>query len=311
MRVNLAELPMPIVSLDALGGDLTVPCVGTDPVQVARLAAEHLLIGGCTTLATVGNIERAFSQKLSAAVAACANEAGVPFHRKDMSRQWHSSLNPTEQTRRSDVDLAAWLADLPARSGIVAWSDSCALAIHGLIPAVDFRSGRLSLVAGSDDERLQTCDPPVSAIAHDADRIAARAIELARMLVARRAGVAALHTLAPRGLRIRASSRPTELVDPKIAQLIDLMRGDMPCLRPISALAEEVGLPRRRLERHFRATTGMSPHAYRQQVRREAARRLLDAGEDLATVARRCGIERPGRLRNLLEHGSTSRSADR
>ena len=59
---------------------------------------------------------------------------------------------------------------------------------------------------------------------------------------------------------------------------------------PLSELAAEAGLSRFELVRRFRAQTGLTPHAYRQNLRIARARALLAAGEPPAAVAASCGF---------------------
>jgi AraC family ethanolamine operon transcriptional activator len=66
----------------------------------------------------------------------------------------------------------------------------------------------------------------------------------------------------------------------------------------IPALCEEIGVAQRTLEQGFRDHLGLSPRRYLTVLRLHAARRalLLDSDLPVATLARRCGINHPGRF---------------
>lgn len=55
-------------------------------------------------------------------------------------------------------------------------------------------------------------------------------------------------------------------------------------------LARIAGMSRFHFLRVFRATTGLTPHAYLIQIRVERAKALLAAGEPIATAAQQCGF---------------------
>jgi AraC-like DNA-binding protein len=65
-------------------------------------------------------------------------------------------------------------------------------------------------------------------------------------------------------------------------------------------VALELDLSEFHFSRLFRATFGLSPHVYYDEVRAERARELLREGLAEGDVARRIGLRRPAELRALL-----------
>ncbi len=88
---------------------------------------------------------------------------------------------------------------------------------------------------------------------------------------------------------------------------------DLICQRPdqawtLAELAESVHLSVRHLTRSFREATGISLHAYQQQIRLDHARRLLqDSGHSVERVAEMSGYGSARSLRRawLSQHGET------
>lgn len=69
----------------------------------------------------------------------------------------------------------------------------------------------------------------------------------------------------------------------------------------IDALSRTAGLSRRTLERKFKQATGLSPLSYLQEVRIEAAKRLLETGTvGFEEITARVGYEDPGSFRKLF-----------
>jgi AraC-like DNA-binding protein len=87
-----------------------------------------------------------------------------------------------------------------------------------------------------------------------------------------------------RGIVARARGRD---VDPVCARVVSMIRR-----RPglsIAALAQDIGLSTRQLERRFRAHVGLPPKAFARVVRFDRAVRRLGDGTALATLALECG----------------------
>jgi transcriptional regulator GlxA family with amidase domain len=75
-----------------------------------------------------------------------------------------------------------------------------------------------------------------------------------------------------------------------------------PVARPVEQMAEEAGLSTRTLTRRFREATGLSPLAYVQRIRIEAAKRRLEStSEPIEEVSWAVGYEDPAAFRRLFK----------
>jgi AraC-like DNA-binding protein len=93
-----------------------------------------------------------------------------------------------------------------------------------------------------------------------------------------------------------ASDLPLHLprpADRRLARVCDAILAAPADARPLDAWAEAVGASARTLARRFRAETGMSFAAWRQQARLLESLRRLAAGEAVTKVALDCGYAGP------------------
>lgn len=94
---------------------------------------------------------------------------------------------------------------------------------------------------------------------------------------------------------------PAGLEGTKIAAVRDYIAENFACPISIDDLAAVAGLSRYYFMRSFRRACGVSPHAYVNQVRLIAAKRLLAAGEAPADVATAVGLYDQSHLNRLFK----------
>ncbi len=76
----------------------------------------------------------------------------------------------------------------------------------------------------------------------------------------------------------------------RLEPVLDMLRGEESGVVSLATLAEQAGMSRYQLIRAFRATTGMTPHAWHLNHRINLAREHLCAGADLARLAHSLGF---------------------
>lgn len=81
-----------------------------------------------------------------------------------------------------------------------------------------------------------------------------------------------------------------EVHDTDIARLKGILKEDLSKDLSLDSLAARLAANPYTLIRHFKAVTGLTPHAYRMNCRIERARQLLRAGGDIAETALDCGF---------------------
>lgn len=76
----------------------------------------------------------------------------------------------------------------------------------------------------------------------------------------------------------------------KLKPVMAFLHQDNAAMPALGALADMAGMSRFQLIRAFRVSTGLTPHAYKLNLRINRARSSLRAGEDIADIAYRLGF---------------------
>ncbi|NLU68763.1 helix-turn-helix domain-containing protein [Streptomyces sp. HNM0574] len=123
-----------------------------------------------------------------------------------------------------------------------------------------------------------------------------------------------LHMARPGGqsqFSARVSAHPTR--NATVRDAMDAVTADPAGPHDLGTLARRAGVSPRHLARLFRVETGLTPGRYVESVRVEAARALLESGEDpVDTVARRSGFGSAESMRrSFRDHLSVTPSAYR
>lgn len=148
---------------------------------------------------------------------------------------------------------------------------------------------------------------------------AAPAHDLMLHLIARRHGAALARQVAASFLTTArdgtdpqiAPARHNPRLDPRVAAAIARMEARIDTPEPAARTARAVGLSPRRLETLFRDALGLTPAAYGQSLRLQAARRMVtDTRHPLADIALRTGFSSQSALsRAFRAHFGTPPSA--
>lgn len=88
----------------------------------------------------------------------------------------------------------------------------------------------------------------------------------------------------------RAASRSAPVAEGAVAKAREVLTERLAERVSLDELASSAGLSRFHLLRVFREATGLPPHAFQSQLRVEAAKRLLAAGEPIVRVATQVGF---------------------
>ncbi len=186
--------------------------------------------------------------------------------------------------------LRSWLQAQPLPLGLFCYNDIMGLeaveACHALGLAVPAQVA----VVGADDLTLALgCDPPLSSVRVQHEAIGRRAAALLYALLDGSRSASRIR-LPPGGLAVRASSDASAIDDEVAAAALALISHEARRLHGISALAKRLGIPRRTLERRFRAAVGRSPLEELQRTRVELARQALSHGRTVASAADLAGF---------------------
>lgn len=103
--------------------------------------------------------------------------------------------------------------------------------------------------------------------------------------------------------QLAPAPRPDPRLDPRVATAVRLMEARIDNPETATTIARAVGLSPRRLESLFRENLGLTPAAYAQTLRLQAARRLItDTRHSLTEIALRSGFSSQSALSRAFRH---------
>lgn len=299
MAKALLALGAPVVDLLGAMRLPKVPLVHVDDAAIARAAAAHLLERGFRHFAFCGlrdfpwsvNRRQAFVDTLAREGFACAVNEWTPRRRAPWS--WER-----EQNQMTD-----WLLRLPRPLGIMLCND-----LHGHFVLEACRRGGIAVpdeaaIVGVDNDEsvCDVCDPPLSSVVPDDERVGEEAARLLDALMHGRAWDGRPIIVPPLGVHTRLSSDTMAVPDAHVAAAVGYIRENACHGIRVGDVARAAPLSRSLLQRRFRAALGRSIHEEILRVRIEHARFLLEESEmPLAEVADRSGFRHQAYLGDVF-----------
>ncbi len=293
-----------------------IPTVCVDPVSVAKLAAEHLIAGGCKRFMHVGFSRSMGSKRRAEAFGAELAKHGAELEEFDFSvmveeAEANEAHFPDAEPRlTADGEaLAPLLSKSPHPLGVLALGDPFARAVWRVCDEVGLDvPGQVAIVGMNDLPVAFAQRPTMTSIHYPGEEVGRRATHLLAKLIggARRPrkpiGIRATKLIA----RESTVGRPD--TDDTLAQALEMIRRQA-CsgLRPRD-LPEVFLVSRRWLEMEFQKHLGRTPLQEINRVRLASARKLLKSTElPIAQIAAMTGFSAPPGLTNFFQkHTSLS-----
>ena len=198
---------------------------------------------------------------------------------------------------RTNSKIAGWIRDLPKPLGLMACNDVRGQQVLNACRSVDVAVPEEAAVVGVDNEEVlcELCDPPLSSVAPNPERIGYEAAELLDRSDDRRRG--------PRGGTSDRADRGGECGNRPTCWGSTTRTWPRPCstsakthaaASPWRRFAPIVAVSRSLLERRFRKCLGRSPQEEIRLVQLKRVKQLL-ADTDLAwdAIARLAGLSIP------------------
>jgi LacI family transcriptional regulator len=246
--------------------------ISSDPVEVAGLAAEHLLERRFTCFAYVGSDDRGWSQRREKAfrqhLAAHGFEPHVyPIPKRTQDRTWE----------REQAQLARWIGKLPTPIGLFACDDDRGREVLEACKLAGVNVPEDVAVVGVDNDEVfcELADPPLSSIALNAETAGYRAAALLDGMMRGRVKKRQQIVVETLGVIRRRSTDIMAVEDEDVASALQFIRRQQGRDVSVDRVAEEVALSRRSLEKRFRDTIGRTILEEIQLTRLERAKRLL------------------------------------
>ncbi len=305
--------------------DLGLPRVASDMHRIGQAGAEHLCERGFHRLAFCGFSRETWSEQRCAGFAAAAR--GRATIEGIYRSPWSGLRRHSWQQERDQV--AKWISNLPRPLGIMACNDVRAQHVLDACRHIGVRVPDEVAVVGVDNAETfcELCDPPLSSVMPNAERIGFEAAALLDRLMDGGEAPAADLLVEPAGVVTRQSSDAVAVEDPTVSRAMRFIR-DHACQGiKVSDVLENAGCSRSILERRFRAHFGQSPQAEMQSVRIRRAQQLLtetdwslpriaeavgiDHSEYLSVLFKRQTGQTPGQFRRAFSGGKDLKTLDK
>jgi LacI family transcriptional regulator len=135
------------------------------------------------------------------------------------------------------------------------------------------------------------CNPPLSSVVTDAERIGFEAAALLEQLMEGAAPASRRILIPPRGIVVRQSTDVTATTDPYVAKAVRYIRQHGCEEIDVGDVLREVTISRTALDKRFLKALGHTPHEEIRRVRLKRARELLAESDlTLEVIAGRCGF---------------------
>lgn len=263
----------------------TGPSVRVDDRAAGRQAAQHLLQRGLRSFAFVGWRDAPWAAARLAGFQEALGDAGMPPHLFFMGKAALAALGREDGHWREP--FVHWLADLPRPTGVLAHSDSLAAEAAAACREHGLRIPEDVAMIGMGNDRFicETSVPPLSSVRHPGVVMGYEAARLLGRLLAGQPTPEEDLVIPSLGVQSRLSTDLCAVEDPAIARAIACIRGEWQRVT-VAMVEAAAGLPRRTLERRFRAAIGRSPGAEIRRVRiAEAKLLLIDTDRPIADIA--------------------------
>lgn len=289
---RLLKSEIPVVDLNDLYGGLGLPRIWSDMRAIGHLGAEHLLERNFHQFAFCGFEGETWSGLRRDGFRDTIQAAG---HRCDVYESvWHGR-NAPEWDRDQDR-MASWIRDLPKPLGLMACNDVRGQQVLNACRAVDVAVPDEVAVVGVDNEEVlcELCDPPLSSVAPNPERIGYEAAEWLDQLMSSGAADVSERLVEPLGVVMRQSSDVLGIADPDIVAAMRHIRENACNGLTVDDLVHHLSVSRSLLERRFRKCLRRSPQQEIRLVRLKRVRQLLaETDLTLDAIANLAGYEHP------------------
>jgi len=221
------RMNVPVVDLNDLHQDLNLPWVGSDHAAIGRMGAAHLLERGFRQFAFCG-----FSNELWAKQRLKGFRSEVESKNACVSVYETSWRGPNTIRWDKDIEqIAEWVEALAKPVGIMACNDVRGLHVLDACDRSSVLVPEEAAVVGVDNEEIlcELCNPPLSSVAPNPERIGYEAAELLDVLMAEKSQSQRRITIDPVRVFARQSTDVMAVSDWAVASATRYMRDSLPC----------------------------------------------------------------------------------
>ena len=290
IRDIITRLDLPTIDVSAARLIKDLPWVETNDLDIAQLAAEHLIGCGFKNFAYYGDPYfnwsnwrfEAFSERLIQESYAC--EAYMNSLVSDKS----------VQSQKNQEQLIEWLKKLRKPVGIMACYDIYGLHLLEACRLADIAvPDQVSIIGVDNDELLcDLADPPLSSVIPDTHQTGYVAASLLDRLFSNQPISTKAHLISPIGIAKRLSTDVLAIEDDIVAKAVRFIRDNACDNIKVNDILKVVPLSRRALEGRFRKLLRRTPHEEILRVKLSRVKQLLKETDlSLSTIAERTGFD--------------------
>ena len=289
---RLKRMKVPVVDLNDLYDNLGLPWVGSNHQAIGRLGASHFVDRGFRHFAFCG-----FSDELWAAQRREGFRAVVEKENLSIlayESPWHGS-----NVSRWDLEIeqiGKWLASLPKPIGVMACNDARALHLLDACQLAGILVPEEVAVVGVDNEEIfcELCNPALSSVAPDAERIGYQAADLLDRLMSGQSPSPLRISIDPVRVVTRRSSDTLAIKDKTVAGAIRFINDQALHGCTVTDVVKSVRTSRSFLERRFRQLLKRSPQAEIRRIQVSRIKQLLtETDYTLERISELSGFEHP------------------
>ncbi|MGA2749042.1 MAG: XylR family transcriptional regulator [Verrucomicrobiota bacterium] len=289
---RLRRMNVPVVDLNDLYENLKLPWVGSNHRAIGCLGAHHFVERGFHHFAFCG-----FSRELWAAQRRDGFRAVV--EKEIMSIPVYESPWRGPSVSRWDLEigrLGRWLNDLPKPIGVMACNDARALHLLDACHQAGLLVPEEVAVVGVDNEEIfcELCNPELSSVAPDTERIGYQAAELLDNLMSGQSPPCQRFLVDPVRVVTRRSSDTLAIKDPIMTAALRYIREQALHGCTVTEVMKHVRVSRSFLERRFRQHLERTPQAEIRRIQTSRIKQLLTETDfTLERIAELSGFEHP------------------
>ncbi len=289
---RLRSMRVPVVDLNDLYENLKLPWVGSNHRTIGSLGANHFMERGFRNFAFCG-----FSNELWAKHRREGFCAVV--ERENLSIPIYESPWRGSAVSRWDLEIehiGKWLQLLPKPVGVMACNDARALHLLEACHQRGILVPEEVAVIGVDNEEIfcELCNPALSSVAPDAERIGYHAAELLDQLMAGHTAPSQRILVEPVRVVTRRSSDTLAIKDRAVSAAIRFISEQALHGCTVDDVINSVRVSRSFLERSFRQHLKRSPQAEIRRVQASRIKQLLTETDfTLERISELSGFEHP------------------
>jgi LacI family transcriptional regulator len=274
----LRKLNVPIVDVRCERAHSGIPQVETDNRRVAELAFQHLWDRGFRRFAFCGFQYVSYSDARLEVFRQLAADCECSLSVYQSQGKPNTPLTTIEKWGMTDLDaISDWLDTLERPTGLFVCND-----IRGQQVLNACRKHQIAVpddlgVIGvdNDDAICMLCDPPLSSVCPDAERVGYRAAEILHGMMAGTPPEHEVEFIQPMSVCERLSTQVVAVEDRELARVCRFIRQHACDGINVGDVSQFTSLSRRQLERRFREELGRTPHEQITSTQIDRVKQLL------------------------------------